>query len=209
MCGCFLPNKEYDTQYGQFGIEKECDPICSIDSALKPGDPTSRPFIKNGSCIGIPVFKTCDQTICVIDNVNIKISNSTTGKIDFEQACGNCNKNSSGKGSKAECACFISNLDFEAIQSQIGNVELKQNCGGSLKCFKEGPAGTPPIIVECGSGKNPGDTPGGNSTGETETELKKLEQELSKNERTVLIITGIVILIIIIFVVFAIFRKQK
>ena len=199
FCGCFLPDIEYDTNYGQFGIEKVCDPVCSIDSALKPIDPKTRPFINQGGlCTNIPAFLECDQTICVIDNVNIKITDSTTGNINFDQVCGNCNKPGV---SKASCSCFISNIDFEAIESQIGNVTLMENCGSSLKCFKDNKAGLPPLIVECESG---------NSTGETEAFLKKLEAELGINERTLFIIVGFIILAILVIGGFFIFgRKEK
>lgn len=141
LCGCFMPDAEY-AKLSSFGIDRECDPVCAIGSAVPYLDPLSSEPAK---------FKKCNQSICVIDDVTINIlANSVTGDISFAQACGSCASNA-GTGS---CRCYIQDVELTAINSKIGDVTFSQQCGGAPLCYKSAPVeGAPPIQVDCNTGE--------------------------------------------------------
>lgn len=89
LCGCFSPSLQsvYGSEYGN--ITPECDPLCSQQLAAK----------KRDSNTGIT--KECQATICVIDNVSIGASNSSTGGTSFTQVCPSC---IDGNG---QCKCIV------------------------------------------------------------------------------------------------------
>jgi hypothetical protein len=141
LCGCFMPDIEY-AKLSSFGIDRECDPVCAIGSAVPYLDPLSSNPAK---------FKKCTQSICVIDDVTINIlANSVAGDISFSQACGSCASNA-GTGS---CRCYIQDVDITTINSKIGDVTFSQQCGGAPLCYKSAPVeGAPPIQVDCNTGE--------------------------------------------------------
>lgn len=140
LCGCFMQDAEY-AKLSSFGIDRECDPICAIGTAV--------PFLDPLSGV-VPEFKKCTQSICVIDDVTINVlANSITGDISFAQACGSCASNA-GTGS---CRCYIQDVDITAINSKIGDVTFSQQCGGAPLCYKSNPTvGAAPIQVDCNTG---------------------------------------------------------
>ena len=89
LCGCFAPSLQsvYGSQYGN--ITPECDPLCSQQLAAKQVDPTTG------------AIQECQATICVIDNVSIGASNSSTGGSSFTQVCPSC---TDGQG---QCKCIV------------------------------------------------------------------------------------------------------
>ena len=89
LCGCYSPSlaSVYGTQYGN--ITPECDPLCSQQLAAK----------KRDSSTGMTI--ECQATICVIDNVSIGASNSSTGGSSFTQVCPSC---VDGNG---QCKCIV------------------------------------------------------------------------------------------------------
>lgn len=141
LCGCFMPDAEY-AKLSSFGIDRECDPVCAIGSAVPFLDPASSEPAK---------FKKCTQSICVIDDVTINIlANSVTGDISFAQACGSC----AGNAGTGSCRCYIQDVDLTAINSKIGDVTFSQQCGGAPLCYKSAPVeGAPPIQVDCNTGQ--------------------------------------------------------
>lgn len=89
LCGCYSPSltSVYGSEYGN--ITPECDPLCSQQLAAK----------KRDSSTGMTL--ECQATICVIDNVSIGASNSSTGGTSFTQVCPSC---VDGKG---QCKCIV------------------------------------------------------------------------------------------------------
>ena len=147
LCGCFMEDVEYG-KFSSFGIDRECDPVCTIGSGVKQHDPTTSNPAR---------FKRCTQSICIIDDVTIDIlAQSVVGDITFSQACGSCGSDGSGS-----CRCFITDTTIQAINSRIGDINFEQQCGGAPLCFETAPvAGAPPIEVNCNT-QDPIDTSGG------------------------------------------------
>ena len=152
LCGCFMEDIEY-AKFSSFGIERICDPVCTIGSGVKSHDTTT---------IDPAQFLRCQQSICIIDDVTIEIlANSVVGDVTFSQACGSCGSDGSGS-----CRCFITDTTIQAINSRIGDINFEQQCGGLPLCFETAPvAGAPPIEVNCAT-QEVIDTSGGSITGE-------------------------------------------
>lgn len=167
LCGCFMSDSVYDSYTGAFGVEPICDPACTLQSAVKPRDPAGQ-------------FATlkCNQTICVMDDIKIELlNNTTTGDINFSQACASC-------GTGSGCTCNISDISITAVESSVKNVSFEQQCG-IVNCFKSDANGVPQS-VPCSSLE-----PGGGTTSPA--------SRISAT--TILIIIGIIILLIIIIIV--------
>ena len=76
-CGCYLQDKYYE-KYDKYGITKECSPLCNLKDNV--------PLIGDDGIV-IP----CTDTVCMIDDLSIKIVDSfTQGAIDFGQVCNSC-----------------------------------------------------------------------------------------------------------------------
>ena len=181
LCGCFMSDEEYDKYTGSFGVEPICDPACVIQSTVKPRDPAS-------------LFDTlsCAQTICVIDDVTISVlGQTTTGDINFAQACTACSGNSG-------CTCSISDVSITAVESTIGNVNFDQNCGGPPTCFQRDASGIPQE-VECSALES------GGANGET---AATAPNSIFSNS-TVIIAIGIVVAVIILIILVALFFGRK
>jgi len=79
-CGCYLPEEEY-SQWQKYGISKECSPPCNRTGVV--------PIMNNEM-----TPQVCLQSVCVIDNVNISITDSTSvGGVNFNQLCSSCGLN--------------------------------------------------------------------------------------------------------------------
>lgn len=176
LCGCFLSDNVYDSYTGAFGVQPICDPACTLQSAVKPRDPSDQ-------------FTTlkCDQTICVMDDIKIELlNNTTTGDINFSQACASC-------GTGAGCVCNISDISVTAVESTVKNVSFNQQCG-VVNCFKSDANGVPQL-VDC-SALEP-------STGGSASPASKI------SNTTILIIVGIILfLIVVIIIIVVLARKQ-
>lgn len=140
LCGCFMADIEYEA-YSQFGIERECDPVCALGSSVK---------LHNTSTNNPAEFIECNQSICVIDDVTINIlANSVAGDVTFSQACGSCAGNDG-----SSCRCYINDTSINAINSLIGDVTFEQACGGTPLCYKSASVvGAPPISIDCETGE--------------------------------------------------------
>jgi hypothetical protein len=140
LCGCFMKDSEY-AKFSQFGITRECDPVCALGTSVHIYDTNSGENAK---------FKECNQSICVIDDVTINIlAGSVTGDINFSQACSSC----AGTQGTSTCRCFISDTNITAINSLIGDVSFSQQCGGTPLCYRSAEVlGAPPVQVDCITG---------------------------------------------------------
>lgn len=184
LCGCFMPDIQYES-FSQFGIQRECDPVCALGTAVHLHDTTtSNPaeFIK------------CGQSVCVIDDVTLNIlAGSVVGDISFSQACSSCSEG----GGNGSCRCYITDTTITAIDSLIGNVSFQQQCGNAPLCYRKAPVlGAPPIQIDC--------TTGDDITGGTTTTSNRLNPM-----RTLWIVLGVLILLIVIGVMFASTRPPE
>jgi hypothetical protein len=83
-CGCYLPD-EYYQEYTQYGIQRECTPYCNIKGNIPS---VAEDFTK----------KVCTQTICIIDDITIKIAESIyPDGINFSQLCRSCGQSEISK----------------------------------------------------------------------------------------------------------------
>jgi len=178
LCGCFLADATYNSYLGSFGISKSCDPLCQLQSAVKPAN------VPN-NC----TTETCNQTICVIDDVTISLLNgSTAGNINFDQSCSACAAGSGG------CTCDINNVSLTLVQSSIKNVNFQQQCGGNVNCFQNNADGVPQV-VPCTTTTNSTTTTSPASSVSTGTIL--------------LFVIIAVIIIIIIIILIVVFRRKS
>lgn len=184
LCGCFMPDIEYESN-SQFGIQRECDPVCALGTAVHLHDTTT----SNPSA-----FIKCTQSICVIDDVTLNIlAGSVTGDISFSQACSSC----SDGGGNGSCRCYITDTTITAIDSLIGNVSFQQQCGNTPLCYRKAPVlGAPPIQIDCASGV---DVKGGSTSASNRV----------NPTRTLWVVLGILILLIVIAIMFASTRPPE
>jgi len=184
LCGCFMDDDQYK-KFASFGVDRICDPICTIGSTVKPANPSS-PVTKKE-------FLKCSQSICVIDDVTIKLIGSAAGAVSFTQACGNC-----GVGNKdsSSCRCYISDTTVEAVNSLIKDVNFNQQCGNNSICSVTQPDGTQKE-VDCGTG-----TPTSNSGGAGGTND-------STNASTYWIVLIILVIIGVMIIIVFIVRRSK
>lgn len=106
LCGCHLQTHMYDDAYGGI-VEKQCSPSCVLPSVLKD------------TTVG-----ECKQNVCVLDNINLNILNSTvSGDISISQVC----PQASSTGAKTQC--YMSDVNIDVINSLVGKgIDIQQNC---------------------------------------------------------------------------------
>jgi hypothetical protein len=118
-CGCYLPPDEYDKTWGIFNIDPECTPVCAKENNI--------PLVQTDEITP----KTCEQSLCIIDDINISIINSNVeGGVQFQQFCGGCENGST-------CRCVFSGDSVTAINSNIegvGGISFSSKCG-STTCY--------------------------------------------------------------------------
>lgn len=119
LCGCFMPQSEYNRYSEHVSMPRECAPVCNRDDAIKTGN------------IGNMQWNRCNRTICLIDDVTVNAINSDIA-LDIQQVCGGCG----GEGDESTgCTCIMSGLDFTAVDSDI-RLQLEQHCTG-IHCHKK------------------------------------------------------------------------
>jgi uncharacterized protein DUF5857 len=115
-CGCHLPKKDY-AKWNKIGVDESnfsCDPLCMLPGVL-------RQWINNQEA-------TCDQNLCILDNITIDILNSNVpGGITFTTICGDCGSSPGG------CRCIFSGIDIFQSGSSVGNINFQQSCGGNCQ----------------------------------------------------------------------------
>lgn len=128
LCGCFAPSLQtsYGTTIGDINnVTPECDPLCSQQKSAKKRYTSG---VKIGQAI------QCDATICVIDNISIGASQSTTGGTAITQVCPSCSDASSGN----QCKCIVNVSDSGILQRIDGlgqfsdDVVFNQFCPNAL-----------------------------------------------------------------------------
>nr|QBK92983.1 MAG: transmembrane protein [Pithovirus LCPAC403] len=112
-CGCYLNDASYAQYINEFQITKSCSPPCN-----------------RGGNIGLvevdgATLITCKQSVCIIDNVNVSITNAQAqiGNVTFNQTCQAC-----GSGDDSICQCIITDETIIA-SGTINNINISQNCG--------------------------------------------------------------------------------
>lgn len=121
LCGCYAP-----PLYPTRTIPVRCDPLCHLVQTTQRSDP----------CTG--TISRCSNTVCVIDDVNIKIVGGNGGSVPvFQQICPGCDASGSDP-----CTCIIggSNLVNTLNNSGVGP-EYTVFCGQNAQCFQESPQG--------------------------------------------------------------------
>lgn len=80
-CGCYMNDDQYKKYTDFYNVNKECTPFCNRDNNIPLTD-------ELGS------VKICQQNICIMDDISIKLSNviSGGGKLNFNQVCSGCGK---------------------------------------------------------------------------------------------------------------------
>lgn len=131
MCGCNLPEEEYSKYENLYGLPKSCDPICARTDVVQATQITGDP-------------QKCPGTICIIDDVNVNITDSKTGNFNFNQTCGGCYGTTT-------CKCIVSGVSVDVVNSKIGNVDISEKCTGSVDCYQQNPYDpkAPAIKVSC------------------------------------------------------------
>jgi len=108
-----LPNQY---TYPETGVM--CDPMCKYSGTMENN-----------------AFTPCEESVCIIDNVNVNLINSSS-EVDLSQAC--------GTPSGGVSSCYIGDVDVNDISSE-GKVKLAENCG---KCYRY-IEGDIPQVIEC------------------------------------------------------------
>jgi hypothetical protein len=108
LCGCIAPPS---IKEGQPGFAPECYYSCQRQNVIPVFN------INNGDII------TCNDSVCIIDNVTSNLSSSLT----VEQSCGEC--------TLGQCRCTISGKPLKTVLSSISNVQDILSFCSSTRCF--------------------------------------------------------------------------
>jgi len=145
MCACHLDPSQY-TEYSGIIDKKEyesCDPLCVLPGAI--------PATAGGKSI------TCDENICILDDITFNIVDSNVGNITFSQVCPGCTQDPNDpKKCTNPALCYFGNMNFFAQGSEVGELKLKQNCD---QCFKITDDPANPEQIDCGTGNPTGNGP--------------------------------------------------
>lgn len=132
-CGCHMSPEQY-TKYTKFSIDVSCTPFCAAQNVIP-------------IATSLKGSRTCEQNICIIDDVTIQIINSEVGSINISNICRGCGDSSSvPKNSsttiRSTCNCQIGDANVRVINSRVGTssngqINVTQDCQGTLSCFKQ------------------------------------------------------------------------
>jgi hypothetical protein len=147
FCGCCTGMPVIGMPNGVVDPLLRCQPMCSSNDVIKSYAGSSD-LVNNGGdnsytkvggdfySIGnnghFSPYSCPNQTICIMDKINIKIA-STNGSLNFNQVCPGC----AGGG----CQCFIDSGSTVLDKIASGNtglsdpVQFNQDCGGGALCF--------------------------------------------------------------------------
>lgn len=126
FCGCYI---DPDPNYISYTKNAACDPLCHRSLTVQISNPDTGEL------------KTCDENICVIDNVSINTTNSTLkGKANIINICPYCPNG---------CLCIVSGQNINNTLSQVGIGEnIEQFCGKNSVCIVEDANGN---VISSGS----------------------------------------------------------
>ena len=119
-CGCYVNPSGFAHQYGG-ELTNVCNPLCTNENTIKRWkipDPNSTIIVK-------PEQESCNQTVCVIDQITIR-SIDSQGNINFNQICPGCN-------SENPCTCAIDN----SVQGILDKIITNENGTQSRESFKQ------------------------------------------------------------------------
>lgn len=118
LCGCYVQSPYYNLSTAQGNLAPQCQPVCHLTSTVQISDP----------CTGIT--PTCDNTVCIIDNVNVSLVNTTTNTA-FQQICPGCDQ-----PGQNPCTCIIGGENItDTVNGAGGAVTYSQYCGSNAQCF--------------------------------------------------------------------------
>lgn len=137
MCGCYLPNNEYQKYVNEFQVNIECTPLCNRPGVI----PLSNP---DGSAV------RCRQDVCIIDDIALNLTTTNiTGDINITQMCANCSDNSSyDSRASASCNCTINANTINVTGNEISNVNINNTCT-STSCTLTNPNTGLNDIIPC------------------------------------------------------------
>lgn len=123
ICGCYLPDSEYENYINGYGISKQCTPLCNRSSSIPLANAAGQEII-------------CETSVCLIDDVTINVINSSVkGGIQVENICNNCSRgnfNNGGNSDLTTCQCILEDLTVDALNSTIGNnLVVNEMCGSN------------------------------------------------------------------------------
>jgi hypothetical protein len=178
LCGCHLPSYTFFP-----GVNStECQPVCRVEGVV-------------GVWNGAGGWKTCNESNCIIDNINIQVANnSSVGQISFSQLCG-----------EGSATCTFSNINLDVDEETLNHLNFTQNCG---RCQAYDPkTKTVSPIPDCKVAEYYEEQ--GNihtTTNSTSNSSIKNFYENHKVSFWIILISIIVIMIIVIVVVYFLFR---
>ena len=137
FCGCFPPRLDPNIYKDARLLEfPECDPLCVVSDAAKLVDHNTG------------FAKTCQSSICVIDNVTFNAVNSKVKNPDVKQVCSACKF---GVGSPP-CKCIF-DASVPAAAEKLGISDpgkFNQYCPGAL-CLQIDTKTNTSTVVDCES----------------------------------------------------------
>lgn len=120
MCGCYVPP---DPTILQYTSNSACDPLCN------------RAETSQQSVLSTGELLLCSPNVCVIDNTNINLENSTIkGSVNFNSICAGCGGGQGGQG----CLCIVSGTNINETMASVGiATNFNEFCGSSSVCIVE------------------------------------------------------------------------
>jgi hypothetical protein len=127
--GCYIPPTNETTLYSSFGDDvltlpdgdrgnAPCWPMCHRVSTIQLFKPTDGEKY------------SCNNNVCVIDNVVIDENNSSVGKVSINQICTQCNPNEL-------CECIISSNNMQESFDELGlSSNYTSFCGDTGICYE-------------------------------------------------------------------------
>jgi hypothetical protein len=117
-CGCYMPDDQYSKYTDFYGIAKECTPFCSLDGAI--------PSVNDDGNV-----KYCQQNVCIIDDVSVKLANTvftsdSSKNLNFNQLCSSCGKSNVVKTINAQDSTLTQQITG-TITKRTGILDIGKN----------------------------------------------------------------------------------
>lgn len=109
-CSCYLPLQEYRDV--DPGVAVECFEPCKNPNSVKLYDSNNQRYY-------------CQQSSCVVDNININAKGGRSGEVTFNQVCPSC--------PLGNCRCVIN--DINMLGERVRRLNVGQNCGSDSTCY--------------------------------------------------------------------------
>lgn len=130
LCGCQVSSLT-DIQLSS-GVDPSCDPLCAREQVAKKRDPITGQI------------ESCKQTVCVINDVAIRSSESFVSGISFTQVCPQCSVSTG-----TTCRCIVD----ASIPGQYQDLDITTNfnqyCGENSICMSVDPTTGVSTPVDC------------------------------------------------------------